>query len=290
MPTVIILGIKTVKFSEIDEGKKFFHFTREKYISQILKRGLRGDLSVRENAVGGDYDNPAVYFSEGEEGLLKTLDVWIRWEYNRIANRNHLPSGDMVITPIALQKTFERIFEDFKDRRYFQLDLVEGKDRRNSDFSHESEDFKKSKVIKNGGPGHATRWMFGSYTNWDTNELEDWNMMTHVGGRPIEKDRIAMITDERGRSDAISVIQDVYERNKDISKNWNITYVDSFMKYVNVLTKQMEERKCESIGKDTIKEQDRTDEMDELVELINKEANRLDSKLEIDENFEKEEI
>ena len=125
MPTVIILGIKTVKFSEIDEGKKFFHFTREKYISQILKRGLRGDLSVRENAVGGDYDNPAVYFSEGEEGLLKTLDVWIRWEYNRIANRNHLPSGDMVITPIALQKTFERIFEDFKDRRYFQLDLVE---------------------------------------------------------------------------------------------------------------------------------------------------------------------
>ena len=62
------------------------------------------------------------------------------------------------------------------------------------------------------------------------------------------------------------------------------------MKYVNVLTKQMEERKCESIGKDTIKEQDRTDEMDELAELINKEANRLDSKLEIDENFEKEEI
>ena len=132
--------------------------------------------------------------------------------------------------------------------------------------------------------------MCGSYTNWDTNELEDWNMMIHVGGRPIEKDRIAMITDERGRSDAISVIQDVYERNKDISKNWNITYVDSFMKYVNVLTKQMEERKCESIGKDTIKEQDRTDEMDELAELINKEANRLDSKLEIDENFEKEEI
>ena len=27
--------------------------------------------------------NPSIYFSEGEKGLLKTVDMWIRFEYNR---------------------------------------------------------------------------------------------------------------------------------------------------------------------------------------------------------------
>lgn len=192
----IIQGIKKIKLSEIPESHDFFHFTRETAIPKIAKQGLRGDLENRENAVGKDYENPSIYFSKGETGLLKTVDVWLRWEYGRIAREKKSPDGSMITVPSVLEATFKRVLEDFKERRYFQLDLIEGEDKENTDFSYESEDFKKKGAIDNGGPTRRTRWMLGSYTNWETPKLEDWNMMTHVGGRGIEIDRMKMIVTE----------------------------------------------------------------------------------------------
>lgn len=272
---MIIHGIKKVKLSDIDDNKKFFHFTRESYIPKIIEDGLRGDLPVRENAIGKDYENPSIYFSEGEQGLLKTVDMWIRWEYNRITHNNRQPKGDVITIPSALEKTYKRIFEDFKDRRYFQLDLVEGTDKEISDFSHDSEDFKKKGTIDKGGPTHYTKWTLGSYTDWSTAKLEDWNMMTHVGGRNINIDRIRMVVDVKGRSDAISIIKEVYERNKD--KNLDIRYLDSFMRYLQEITKYAEKNRSQNIGKDMIAEFDKVDQMHKMEEFIHKEAVELDS-------------
>lgn len=272
---MIIHGIKKIKLSDIDDSKKFFHFTRESYIPTIIKEGLRGDLSLRENAVGNDYDNPSIYFSEGEQGLLKTVDVWIRWEYNRITRNNQQPKGDVITIPSALEKTYKRIFEDFKDRRYFQLDLVEGTDKEISDFSHNNEDFKKKSSIDEGGPTHYTKWTLGSYTDWSTAKLEDWNMMTHVGGRNINFDRMRMVVDEKGRSDALSIIKEVYERNKD--KNLDIKYLDSFMRYLEDIIKYAEKNRSQNIGKDIVEEFDKVDEMKKMKEFIHKEAVELDS-------------
>lgn len=270
----IIQGIKKIKLSEIPESHDFFHFTRETAIPKIAKQGLRGDLENRENAVGKDYENPSIYFSKGETGLLKTVDVWLRWEYGRIAREKKSPDGSMITVPSVLEATFKRVLEDFKERRYFQLDLIEGEDKENTDFSYESEDFKKKGAIDNGGPTRRTRWMLGSYTNWETPKLEDWNMMTHVGGRGIEIDRMKMIVTEQGKSDALSVIEEIYERSRN-KENIDLRYLDSFIKYVRILTKQQEENLTQKIGKNTVSELSKVEKMDRLNRIFSKGSTRI---------------
>lgn len=272
----IIQGIKKIKLSEIPESHDFFHFTRETAIPKIAKQGLRGDLENRENAVGKDYENPSIYFSKGETGLLKTVDVWLRWEYGRIAREKKSPDGSMITVPSVLEATFKRVLEDFKERRYFQLDLIEGEDKENTDFSYESEDFKKKGAIDNGGPTRRTRWMLGSYTNWETPKLEDWNMMTHVGGRGIEIDRMKMIVTEQGKSDALSVIEEIYERSRN-KENIDLRYLDSFIKYVRILTKQKEENLTQKIGKNTVSELSKVEKMDRLTGFFQREAREFNS-------------
>lgn len=267
----IIQGIKKIKLSEIPEGHDFFHFTRETAIPKIAKQGLRGDLENRENAVGKDYENPSIYFSKGETGLLKTVDVWLRWEYGRISKEKKSPDGSMVTVPSVLEATFKRVLEDFKERRYFQLDLIEGEDKENTDFSYDSEDFKKKGAVDNGGPTRRTRWMLGSYTNWETPKLEDWNMMTHVGGRGIGIDRMKMIVTEQGKSDALSVIEEVYEKSRK-KENVDLRYLDSFIKYVKVLTKQQEENLTQNIGKSVGSELSEVEKMDRLTGFFQREA------------------
>lgn len=272
----IIQGIKKIKLSEIPESHDFFHFTRETSIPKIAKQGLRGDLENRENAVGKDYENPSIYFSKGETGLLKTVDVWLRWEYGRIAREKKSPDGSMITVPSVLEATFKRVLEDFKERRYFQLDLIEGEDKENTDFSYESEDFKKKGAIDNGGPTRRTRWMLGSYTNWETPKLEDWNMMTHVGGRRIGIDRMKMIVTEQGKSDALSVIEEIYERSRN-KENIDLRYLDSFIKYVRILTKQQEENLTQKIGKNTVSELSKVEKMDRLTGFFQREAREFNS-------------
>ena len=282
-----IYEIETIKLSSIDDSKKFFHFTREGNIPNILEQGLRGNLSVRENAVGNDYENPAIYFSDGEEGLLKTIDVWIRWEYNRIALDRGLPNGSIMTVPNALKRTYKKIFEDFKDRRYFQLDLVEGNDIEKSDFSHDNIDYKKQISLDRGKPNCVQEWMMGPYTDWTTAKQEDWNMMTHIGGRPIEKERIKLITDEQGRSDAISIIEEVYNRNKD--KNLNLRYLDSFMEFIEEIRKQVNNNRCQNLGKDTLEELKKVDKIDKMAEeFFHKESLELDKGLVTEENTNNE--
>lgn len=272
----IIQGIKKIKLSEIPESHDFFHFTRETAIPKIAKQGLRGDLENRENAVGKDYENPSIYFSKGETGLLKTVDVWLRWEYGRIAREKKSPDGSMITVPSVLEATFKRVLEDFKERRYFQLDLIEGEDKENTDFSYESEDFKKKGAIDNGGPTRRTRWMLGSYTNWETPKLEDWNMMTHVGGKRIGIDRMKMIVTKQGKSDALSVIEEIYERSRN-KENIDLRYLDSFIKYVRILTKQQEENLTQKIGKNTVSELSKVEKMDRLTGFFQREAREFNS-------------
>lgn len=268
------LELKTAKLSELKNPEKFFHFTRESYLPKIVKEGLRGNLKNRENAVGQDYDNPSIYFSDGEEALLKTVDVWIRWEYNRLTYKENTPSGDLVTDPKILNETFDLVFNDFKSRRYLSLDLVEGTDKSTSDFSRESEDFKKKGILNTGGPSHRSAWMLGPYTDWSTDKLEDWNMMTHIAGRYVEKDRITMLTDEHGRSDALSVLTEVYEKQKD--KNIDCTYLDSFISFVKEKEKMMQENKCRNIGKDVIKTLEKLSQTDKIETFIENEARKID--------------
>ena len=63
----------------------YYHFTKTKDLESILQNGLIP--KVGENAKGVE-DSNKVFFSKGKEGVLKLIDVWIRWyivRYQRVA-------------------------------------------------------------------------------------------------------------------------------------------------------------------------------------------------------------
>lgn len=221
--------MKKIRIDELDIDNTYFHFTREKCIEDIEKNGVTAEPPERENMVIRDKENPCVYFSVGSDGLLKTIDVWIRWEYNNIASKMRLPSGHLGINEDVLQKTYEKVYEDFKKRKYLKLDLIEGDDPKTSDFSFSAHDYKKEMILKRGEIPDAFRWMYGEYSNFESNIMEDWNMNTHIGKKTIEPDRIMMLTDNKGRTDALSVIQEVYQRQK---HKLNLKSLVGFMNYV----------------------------------------------------------
>lgn len=221
--------MKRIRIDELDIDNTYFHFTREKWIEDIEKNGVTAEPPERENMVARDKENPCIYFSAGIDGLLKTIDVWIRWEYNNIASEMRLPSGHRGIDEEVLQKTYEKVYEDFKKRKYLKLDLIEGDNPKTSDFSFSAPDYKKEMVLKRGEIPPDFRWLYGDYSNFNSEIMEDWNMNTHIGKKVIEPDRITMLTDNKGRTDALSVIQELYQRQK---SKISLKSLEGFMNYV----------------------------------------------------------
>ena len=250
--------MKRIRIDELDMDNAYFHFTREKWIEDIEKNGVTAEPPERENMVIRDKENPCIYFSAGSDGLLKTIDVWIRWEYNNIASEMRLPSGHLGIDEDVLQKTYEKVYEDFKKRKYLKLDLIDGDNPKTSDFSFSAHDYKKEMILKRGEIPAAFRWLYGEYSNFESEIMEDWNMNTHIGKKTIEPDRIMMLTDNKGRTDALSVIKEVYQSQK---HKLNLKSLEGFMDYAIEQSKNNNNEHLrkplfspQEIGKSTINE------------------------------------
>ena len=76
-----------VKSTSIDFNNTFFHFTRIDNRDSIEQNGLQSVAGGENNAAGDRY-NPTIYFSHNADGILKAIDVWIKWEYNNLRVRN----------------------------------------------------------------------------------------------------------------------------------------------------------------------------------------------------------
>ena len=256
--------MERINLEELDMEKTFFHFTRAKYLEGeegIIKKGLVSNLEYRENAVGDDKNNPAIYFAIGADGVLKLIDVWIRGEYNRIAGKNGKPPGNIGIDTEIMQKTFERIYDDFKSRKYLQIEgLIQGKDPTTSDYDIEGEDFKKKNALnKELNMIEVFKWMYGSYSIFDSNVMDNWNMNTHIGEKVITPDKLKMIQASNGRTDALSVISEIYEKFRSNTVD-ELIQLDDFMEYVQEKIKQEEKERSIKLGKETLEEQKNTQE------------------------------
>lgn len=222
--------MKKIKIDELDIENAYLHFTREKWIKDIDKNGITAEPPERENMVSRDKENPCIYFSIGIDGLLKTIDVWIRWEYNNIASKMGLPSGHKEINEEVMQRTYKKVYEDFKKRKYLKLDLIEGDNPKTSDFSFLGSDYKKEIALKRGKIPDVFKWLYGNYSDFESGIMENWNMNTHIGKKIIEPDRITMLTDSKGKTEALSIIQEAYQKYK--KNELELKNLDGFMNYV----------------------------------------------------------
>ena len=228
-----------VKTNDLDINNGFFHFTRIDNRESIQEHGLMA-VAGGENPAGSDIFNKTIYFAKGVKGMLEAIDVWARWEYEGYVWRsnNRINHGFQGYDENTMLLAYEKMYLDFKDRIYYLVDFKEGKD---GDFEYGDIDIKKATDLrdKQGRPYSVPEWMYGPYSNWGTtenqnNEQEIWNMNTKIGERTIPTDRLKIIETEKGRTDALSIILEMYDRYRGYVKHdqsWMYEILDNFITY-----------------------------------------------------------
>lgn len=240
-----------INSTEIDPINTFFHFSRIDNRKSIEINGLQA-VAGGENEAAMDRDNKTIYFSMGIQGMLKAIDVWARWEYSKYARKEN-GKGNIIKQEyegkfiegtdnsydreVMSQIIFDKLYDDFKNRQYYTVDLIEGT---NGDFEFGDIDVKKkSSIEKNGRPNPGTLWKYGPYSNFGTieepnNKQEDWNMNTKIGDKIISSDRLKIIETQDGKTDGLSVIIEFYDRYRGMfSKETDIMFeiLDNFIAY-----------------------------------------------------------
>ena len=239
-----------IKIGKIDPINTCFHFSRIDNRKSIEKYGLQA-VPGGENEAAND-KNKTIYFSRGFLSILKVVDVWARWEYNRYASQEK-SKGHRIKREYKMHKIegkdesydkevmreiiFNKLYEDFKNRQYYTVDLIEGK---NGDFEFGDIDVKKIFTRDNDGrPSLEVLWLYGPYSDFGTsekpnNEQEEWNMNTKSGDRIIPSERLKIVETQEGRTDGLSVIIEVYEKyRKTIPKENDSMFeiLDNFIAY-----------------------------------------------------------
>ena len=220
-----------IKLSTLNNDT-LFHFTNKNNLSYIMKDGLTSCNHERENETKNDKDMPVIYFSKGIDGLLKIMDVFIRWEYDQLAKKLGMPTGDVYVDKTIMDQVFEKLYEKEKNRIYFSLNLIEGNDPLTSDYSAREKDFKKIIARQRGYINSPNMiWEWGIYSNLDSEIVEDWNMYAHLENKAIQPNKINLISTENGEFDALSIL---FEARKLYSGNYDLEDLDSFLNYVKV--------------------------------------------------------
>ena len=232
--------MKFININDIDPINTFFHFSRIDSRESIEKNGLQA-VAGGENEAAKDRNNKTIYFSKGINGVLKLIDVWARCEYDRyVRNRrnedNAINYGYQGYNKVTMRDIiFKKLYNDFKNRQYYTIDLIEGED-----FEYDDIDVKKEAVRYFDEKTKAKAvWEYGPYSQWGTednpnNLQEDWNRNTKIGNRTISSDRLKIIETQNGRSDALSVIIEVYNKYRTTilkENDYMFEILDNFIEY-----------------------------------------------------------
>ena len=255
-------GENTVTLSELIKREKemqkeiFFHFTRKGNQEDIEKKGL-DPKAKKENAVANDNQTPVVYFSEGLDGMFETLNTWVRYEYyNKVQERRRegidVKFGNEEIDPKILEEVHEKMYNDLKDRMYYNIDLEEGIDYLEDDIDDKKIDFKTRNmpeiIIKD------VKWQYGDgeYGNFDDIKQERWNRNT-IKGKVIEPEKLTKVISEKGDIDALTVVIEQYERYDNDSKE-KLKELSDLVNYCKEKIKEEKEVSTKEDSEDTNKD------------------------------------
>ena len=249
----------------LDEANSYFHFTDESHLYDneqgvgILNGGLSSIPRNRPHTIGDDKENPCIYFVQGYGGILELMDVWIRYEYSKLAMKGMYPLGHIRVDEKGMKKAYQIWYEKLKNAKYLKLELKPGDDPKTSDFNPNEEDFKKKKYFrqsiyhdKHAVDNQFAKWNYGINTDYSVATMDRWNMTTHLnhkGEKVIPPAKIKIIQDSRGRTDALSIVLEIYENYRNTVKN--IDDLDKFIQYVIEKQKENNEeiKRTQDLGK-----------------------------------------
>ena len=229
--------MNTIDLNEFDGEKAFYHFTSRDNYESISLNGLIP--SIGDNANGIEKTSK-VFFSKGNIGFLRICDVWINWFIYRISLYNSvLKYKD--ITKEERMNLKRKFREDFTNGLYYTEDnvnyaitwmmeymksnIVLKLDIPHDDYDeldideaklHEKEDF-------------INRMYLGYITSSD--KVESFNMHTK-SGVGVDKEKISKVTTNDDDS-ALSILKEIYRKEKDKDNVLEFAFLDRFMNYVN---------------------------------------------------------
>lgn len=73
----------------------------------------------------------------------------------------------------------------------------------------------------------CSKEMYGEYSNMDDLTVENWNMQTT---KKVEPDKIGKIVNSIGKEDVISILTEMYDKNRNHKVNYDI--LGDFMDYI----------------------------------------------------------
>lgn len=229
--------MNTIDLNEFDGENAFYHFTNRDNYESISLNGLIP--SIGDNANGIEKTSK-VFFSKGNIGFLRICDVWINWFIYRISLYNSvLKYKD--ITKEERMNLKRKFREDFTNglfytedninyaitwmMEYMKSNIVLKLDIPHDDYDeldideaklHEKEEF-------------INRMYLGYITSSD--KVESFNMHTK-SGVGVDKEKISKVTTNDDDS-ALSILKEIYRKEKDKDNVLEFAFLDRFMNYVN---------------------------------------------------------
>ena len=237
--------MEKVKLEDLSQDS-LFHFSHKKALESIEQEGLRAQIG--ENAFGIE-KTPKVFFSKGDLGIIKVTEVWLRWLLNRIygpkdrlgmfeklsseENKERIRiwtkeflSGEYKNDSEKQEVLFEYFYDYLENRRYFVLDLEEGKE-------YSSDDIDENKKQLHTRPEIDSLYaniMYGEFSDMSIDKMDDWNMHTKAGVSNIPPKKIRQVISKEGKEDMLSIVLELYDKYKGIPHNRML--IDNFVRYV----------------------------------------------------------
>ena len=232
--------MNTKDITQIDVKHAFFHYTNKHNLDTILKIGL--EPRIGENSLYVE-KTPKVFFSQGEKGMITTIDVWLKWLTGKInaskfkyflgtAIYMKIPfciksiPNNMVKKSLADKKKRLRAYVKMKEildnSIFLVLDLKE-----NMDFDYNDIDEVKKTYYES-----FLKLLYPSDSNLKDNKMEYWNMHTY-SNKTIVPQKIALLKNQ-DNYDANNILVNIIEKNIEYIKN-NYEFLYEYYIYIQSL-------------------------------------------------------
>lgn len=194
------INIKDI--SQINMNKTFFHYTNKNNLNTIIKNGL--EPRIGENSLYVE-KSKKVFFSQGGNGVLTLMDVWLRWLTAKcgISNQIYYLGTFYMRMPLCIKsipnyvvnkslknknkriKVFNQLKNILDNSVFLILDLDE-----NVDFDYNDLDEVKDTYYES-----FLKLLYPSVSDLKDKKMEYWNMHTY-SNKVIDSSKISLLKDK----------------------------------------------------------------------------------------------
>ena len=122
--------------------------------------------------------------------------------------------------------SYNNIYDYLENRRYFVLDLEEGKEYSSNDIDENKKQLHTRPEIDS----LYANIMYGEFSDMSIDKMDDWNMHTKAGVSNIPPKKIRQVISKDGKEDMLSIVLELYDKYKGIPHNRML--IDNFVRYV----------------------------------------------------------